>query len=277
MSLAGRLLLFFLGSLAVVLVAFSATLYLLSWSYLHRGLDSKLEKTLIALEAAVHVEPDAMEWKPRERRLSIGLDSGPDQVRWSIQDKTGRSLDHSANWASGPSPPVPKPGSVPEVKDDATVMSDAPGWRLGRRHLRLGDLLRLGKVRPKVDDLDEDEYDELILIAALSPEPVDASLARLAISLAAASVSTWILCAALGGRICRRALAPIAKLAASAREKAAVDDQSNLPTPETGDELEDLGRAFNALLDRRREALERQRRCWGRWARAGGLRWTFGW
>ncbi|WP_165250148.1 sensor histidine kinase [Paludisphaera soli] len=262
MSLATRLLLYFLGTLAVVLLAFSATLYALGRSYLHRGLDDHMRRTLAALEAAVHFEADGLEWKPEERRITMGVDPAIDQVRWAIQDGRGRVVDRSANWESapGPSPPLAVPGTLDGAEGDAAAFSNHPGWRVGRRRLRLAEMLRQDGRRPDPDEPDDGEYDELILIAALAPGPVDAGVARLGLTLAAASASTWLACAALGGRLCRRALAPIARLAAAARAKGDADDQGGLPTPETGDELEELAGAFNALLERRREALERQRR-----------------
>ncbi|AMV38295.1 sensor histidine kinase [Planctomyces sp. SH-PL62] len=267
MSLANRLLMFFLGTLGVVLLGFSATMYALGWSYLHRRVDDHLVKSLTALESSVHVEADGLEWKPEERRITIGLDPSPEQVRWKVQDARGRVLDRSANWEAGPSPPVSEPGALAGAKADVTILEDSPVWRIGRRRLLLATMIRQGRGDqtpiPHDRDPDDDEYDEMILTAALVRAPVDASIARLGVALAVASTSTWLLCAALGGWLCRRALAPIARLAAAAREKAAADDQDGLPTPETGDELEELGRAFNALLERRREALERQRRFTG--------------
>lgn len=261
MSLAGRLLLYFLGAMAVVLLGFSVTMYALGWSYLHTRLDGRLTKTLAALEAAVHVETDALEWKPTERRISIGLDPGPDEMRWAIQDNRGRLIDHSANWESGPKPPLADPKAEISSSHSRATMADAEGWRVAHIRLTLTEMVRPRKATN--EPLDADEYDELILTAGMSTEPVDASITRLGMSLAAASATTWLLCAALGRRLCRRALAPIAELAASARSKAEAGDQDDLPVPETGDELEELGQAFNALLDRRREALERQRRFTG--------------
>lgn len=258
MSLASRLLLFFLGTLAAVLVGFSATMYGLGWSYLHHRLDSRLEKTLAVLEAAVHFEPDGLEWKPRERRINIGVDPGPDEMRWAIRDKAGRMVDRSANWGAGQGEPGPVAAWV-AGRHAHVEYGDAPGWRLARTRMILSEMVHPRKA-PAPGELDADEYDELMLIASLSREPVDASIAWLGMALAAASATTWLLCAAIGRRLCRRALEPIASLAASAREKAEADDEDGLPIPETGDELEELGRAFNALLERRREALERQRR-----------------
>jgi len=262
-SLATRLLLFFLGTLAAVLLAFSATMYALGWSYLHRRMDEHLGRSLTTLEAAIHVEWDGLEWKPEERRITLGVDPAPDQVRWAVMDARGGFVDRSVNWDVGGAPPVEGLGPLSGGEPDVLNLSDAPGWRIARRRLRLSEVVgaRKGAVPPA--DFDEDEYEELVLAAALAREPVDASVTRLGLALATASASTWILCAALGGRLCRRALAPIARLAAAAREKAATDDESGLPAPETGDDLEELGRSFNALLERRREALERQRRFTG--------------
>jgi heavy metal sensor kinase len=99
--------------------------------------------------------------------------------------------------------------------------------------------------------------------AALSLRPVEAALRNLALALAALSTGTWLLAAGLGRRLCRRALAPLTRMSASARQMTAADLGQRLPDPGTGDELEDLGRAFNDLLARVHEAFERQRRFTG--------------
>jgi signal transduction histidine kinase len=49
-------------------------------------------------------------------------------------------------------------------------------------------------------------------------------------------------------------------MASAARSMGAIDLTERLPTPLTGDELAGLGQAFNGLLDRLAEALERERR-----------------
>ena len=52
MTLTARLSAFFLGALAVVLVGFSASLYLLARAYLHREVADRLEAALDTLTAA---------------------------------------------------------------------------------------------------------------------------------------------------------------------------------------------------------------------------------
>ena len=81
MSLSTRLSLFFLAALAVVLLGFSSTLYLLGRSYLNHQLDERLEQALDTLEAAIDIENDGLEWEPEDRRLTLGVESGVEQVR----------------------------------------------------------------------------------------------------------------------------------------------------------------------------------------------------
>lgn len=260
MSLSTRLSLFFLAALAAVLLGFSATLYLLGRSYLWRQLDDRLEKALDTLEAAVDVESGGLEWEPEDRRLTLGLDASIENVRWLVQNESGGLVDCSPNARNGVFPRA-ELDTLPDLPGDATALGDLPGWRIARRHLRLDELLRLGKGHPEDDGPGDDvEYRELVLLAGLSPAPVETSLHRLAVALAGVSTTLWMACAALGRWLCRRALEPVVRMAAAARAMAAADGSDAIPIPSTGDELEDLGRAFNELLAHRHEALERQRK-----------------
>src|SRR5438093_5110916 len=101
MSLTARLSAFFLGAMAVVLLGFSLTLYLLAESYLHGQADARLSAALDALAAVVEAEPDGLEWDPAGRHLTVGRDAGPEQVRWTITDGAGRAVDRSANLGPG--------------------------------------------------------------------------------------------------------------------------------------------------------------------------------
>jgi two-component system OmpR family sensor kinase len=261
MSLSSRLSLFFLAALAAVLLGFSATLYLLGRSYLTEQLDERLEKALDTLEASVDVETGGLEWEPEDRRLTLGIDPGVEHVRWIVLDSHGRPIDRSPNATAAEFPPSAGADPLADLPGDATSMGDAPGWRLARRHLRLEELIRQGKGHPEDDEPDGDtEYPELVLIVGLSPAPVQASLGSLAIALAVVSSGLWLACAGLGRLLCRRALAPINRMATAARGMTATEGPARLPSPGTGDELEDLGRAFNELLGRLHEANDRLKR-----------------
>jgi two-component system, OmpR family, sensor kinase len=89
------------------------------------------------------------------------------------------------------------------------------------------------------------------------------SLQTLAIVLTALSLVLWLSVALLGRWLCRRALTPLTRMAAAARTIHADDLGQRLPNARTGDELEDLGRAFNDLLARLQESFERQQRFTG--------------
>jgi heavy metal sensor kinase len=102
-----------------------------------------------------------------------------------------------------------------------------------------------------------------VLTAGLSLEPVEGTLRTLGLVLGLLSAAVWCTAAVLSRVLCRQALAPVARMAAAARSMGAGDLAERLPVPDAGDELTDLGRAFNGLLDRLQEAFERQRRFTG--------------
>ena len=74
MSLTTRMSAFFLVALAVVLAGFSAALYLLARSYLHRQVEERLAAALETLSAVVELEPDGIDWEPAEHHLTLGQD-----------------------------------------------------------------------------------------------------------------------------------------------------------------------------------------------------------
>jgi signal transduction histidine kinase len=260
MSLATRLSAFFLAALGIVLIVFSASIYIVARSYLDRQLDERLEAALDTLEASVDIEPGGLEWEPDERRITLGVDPGVEQVRWAVLDGQDGPVDRSEN-ASANFPPPGAPLAFSRAPGDASSHGESGEWRLAGRRLRLEELLRAGRGHPEDDLVDDDvEYGRLSLIVGLSPAPLAETLGRLAWYLGAMSAVTWLACAALGRHLARRALAPISRMARSARELDATDPGWSLHDPGTGDELDDLASAFNDLLGRLREAFERQRR-----------------
>ncbi len=80
-----------------------------------------------------------------------------------------------------------------------------------------------------------------------------------------AGLSAVILAAALVAvrRVCRQVLSPVRRMAIAASGIGAEDLARRLPTIEANDELGQLNRAFNGLLDRLQESFERQRRFTG--------------
>ena len=103
----------------------------------------------------------------------------------------------------------------------------------------------------------------LDIVVAAPRWPMQAVLQTLAWTLSAVSLVLWLSVALIGRWLCRCALTPLTRMAAAARKIDADDLGRRLPSAGTGDELEDLGRAFNELLARLHESFERQQRFTG--------------
>ena len=95
MTLTNRLLSFFLTALAVLLLGFSVTLYLLVRSHLSGQLDDRLEATLNTLVAAAEVRVEAVEWEPAERLMTFGTGAAGGEVAWLVTDEQGQVVDRA--------------------------------------------------------------------------------------------------------------------------------------------------------------------------------------
>jgi heavy metal sensor kinase len=244
-TLTTRLSLFLLAALAVVLAAFSAALYGLADRHLHRQLDDRVNGALNALAAGVEVEPGGVEWEPGNRP-QVSESRRNSGVRWSIRAPDGRVLDSTADGATL---------SAFEPDGHPTAYTDADGrrWQVGTR--------RIAPPGPSAaPDPTAKLHSHLTLTAAVPLEPVEATLRSLAGTLAGLSAAVLLVALVASRWVCRRALAPVARMASTARAMGAVDLARRLPVSPAADELGDLGRAFNDLLDRLAAAFERERR-----------------
>jgi two-component system, OmpR family, sensor kinase len=251
MSLVTRVSVAFLVALALALGGFSACLYVLAGLRLRLALDQELEATLDHFV---------------QRRE---VDSG--RVTWAVYDEAGRRLESTP----GAGRPMVLDGRDlrPLAVDVATTIEGPDGqrWRVlarGGRHRGGPPEGRGGEHRPGRRGRDERKggppgFDRPphVIAAWASLEPMEAEIRSLAVALPLISLGLWVLAAAIGRHFARRALAPLALMAESAR--AMPFDDGRLPGPGTGDELEDFARSFNGLLDRLHVALERQRQFTG--------------
>ncbi len=288
MTLVGRTLTGLLGILGVVLLALTAALYLLARSALYHDVDVRLAAALETLGTAAEESPRGFEWEPHERRITLGVDGGAEQVRWIVCDGEGALLTQSENLAG------PEAEAVVEalretnvVESDSETDADAVGaaplettaflavagetWRVHCQ--RFEAWLPNGResnaptsnVDPNGPDSDGDDaprsslHPALVLTAALSVAPVEQTLSQLLLASCGVSAVLWAGSALVGRQLCRRALSPLTGMAAAARAMPATAIDQRLPLPGTGDELEDLAVAFNGLLGRVQEAFERQR------------------
>jgi heavy metal sensor kinase len=244
MSLTTRLSLFFLGTLAAVLIGFSATLYGLARTYLHRQLDDRLEAALNILSASAEVWPDGVEWEGEEHPVSVGTPPGAEPIAWRVCDDRGRVLDSArADIFAG----------------------EAPSWRFLERRVSAERLVTSSEAdtRSSQEHKEVKKYPFLDLTVGLPLDPLVTTLRKLLLLLCGLSALLWLAAVLVGGRLCRRALAPVLRMAEAAGSMNAADPGQRLPAVTTGDELEELNRAFNHLLARLHESFERQRRFTG--------------
>ncbi|HEV3122797.1 MAG TPA: HAMP domain-containing sensor histidine kinase [Isosphaeraceae bacterium] len=263
MRLASRISAFFLATLGAVLVGFSVALYALASNHLHRLIDERLDSALATLAAVAEFGPGGVEWEPDARALGLGRDNGPDQVRWAVCDGRGRLVDRSPNLDPQRLSPVLPAGL------EGGRLTDRRGhpWRAKLRRIKAPVLIassseRLSALVSQRDDEEKSTptHDELVLVAYAPLAPTEATLSSLALALAGLSSVLWLFAAVVGSRLCRRALDPLSRMALAARDTSAAEPGARLPVRNSGDELEDLGHAFNGLLGRLHETLERQRR-----------------
>jgi signal transduction histidine kinase len=249
-TLTTRLSLFFLAALAVVLAGFSATLYLLADAHLHEQIDDRARGALDTLAAAAEVEPGGVEWEPHTRPQVTEPRRGGSSVRWAVRAPGGAVLDATADPAGGSPLPEVDPHWHPFPYTDP----EGRRWQVGCRRIEgLPGPTAAPTPGAKV-------YAHLTLTVAVPLEPVHATLRALAAALGGLSLAVLLVALVASRWVCRRALAPVARMAGAARSMGAADLSGRLPVPPAADELGDLGRAFNDRLDRLAAAFERERR-----------------
>ncbi len=246
MSLATRLTGFFLLAMALVLGAFSVTLYLLARAHFQRDLDERLTIALDTLGPSIGVDSGDVRWKPIGRPAVAGSHPRDDDaVHWAVFDGRGTSLDHCWDLRAEDLAKIlsfsPDAGHI----HDAFTDRDGRRWRLVVR-----------RISPQTAT-------SLILAAGALSGPMEAGLSRVALTLAGLSTLIWLMAALMGHRLCRRALLPVTRMAEAACAMGAADRDQRLPHPGTDGELDALARSFNGLLERLHEALERQRQFTG--------------
>jgi signal transduction histidine kinase len=263
MSLAGRFTFLVLGILGAVLVGLALAVQIGAWIHLDRQVRDRSSAALAVLAAAAEIHPESVEWEPQERLLSLGQEGGPERVRWMVYDDQGHRIDASRNLVD-----AQLPGWTPDpVRSEQVVrLRDRRGraWRVTQRRLAPGALPASQRAALPQDaappEAGSQTHPALILAVFAPLEPMERTLAALGGFLAIVSVGLWLAAALVCRRLSRRALRPLHALTSLARDLDARDPGWRLELPGTGDELDELGCAFNDLLARLRTAYERQRR-----------------
>jgi signal transduction histidine kinase len=260
MRLGTRLTVYYVSSIAVVLAGFSIALFAMASKHLYRQVDERIESALNTLVAAAEIGPEGVTWEPEERSLSFGRRTFEGRFSWRVADERGTRIDGSATGEIDRALAGLGAGSgtrrFASFNDESGV-----GWRAVTR--RLGRPPTDGGTIRSKTEAGEVVHDALILSAGTPLDAVQTILRNLALTLTGLSLGVWTLALVLGRRLCRIALRPLTEMADAAHSIGGDEAGRRLPAPETDDELGELGRSFNALLDRLGESLERQQRFTG--------------
>ena len=250
MTLTTRLSRFFLTTLAVVLVAFSATLYLLADRHLNRQLDDRLESAARTLSAGIEVEPDGVEWEPAGRLLAFGPSSFGNEIRWVVSTDSGHAIDQSTPAESYELLSVSEEAFRTGHRNPRRLDHSGTAWQATRVRLAPETLPPAGVGKGK--------HSALVITVASPLARVRSTLQTLAATLFGLTAAVLAIAFFACRWMCRRALTPVVEMADASRAMGAADLSKRLPVSSSGDELADLGRAFNDLLDRLGEAYTRE-------------------
>lgn len=252
MSLTNRVILYFLITLAIVLLGCSMGFYWVTRAHVERQFDSELQGVLNALVAAAEVEETEVKWQPLEHSIQFDSHDEFGEVYWGVVGDDGLIVEQSrSSRTSVPREELRKwitaadlnGNSIREINDRWAVV----GKQLIAPH-------------PDRENRELDEFDQLTIVAARMTTSRDAVLFRLTLLVTLLPALAWIVAAMLGRWGVRRALRPVIHLANQAQTFSGSDFRSRLQYRETNDELEELGLAFNRLLDRQQVAFEQQQR-----------------
>jgi signal transduction histidine kinase len=255
MTLVNRVSAYFLAALAVVLAVCAATAYVIARGQLVRQFEQELYSALHSLVAAVEVEPEDVNWQPREHTIGLGVGDGPAEIRWLVVGDRDQVVETSRN-ASDRFVRDAKLLAHEATSDiTSSTSSDLRHWQFLSQ--------RLVAPAPQRENRELDEFDELTVVVARSKAQLGANLVRVAALTAMLPLGGWLVAAAVGRAFVRRALEPVVTMAGEARELSGIDFNRRLAVAPSGDELADLGAAFNTALDRLERAYDAQRRFTG--------------
>jgi len=182
-----------------------------------------------------------------------------ERTLWLVRDANRRVVDGTEPDPGGLSAALLLP-TERESAEELTWRNQS--WLVRQQWIRPGDVPGAPRAQAP-NPADPHRFPSLVLTAAVSIEPNQATLRRLALALGGLSVVVWLIAAFVGRSVCRRGLGPVSRMAAAARDMSASDLTDRLPRVANGDELDDLSQSFNGLLDRLQESFERQRRFTG--------------
>ena len=180
------------------------------------------------------------------------------RLAWGVFEPDGRRLDGSC--AAAPALFAAVDSNKTDVRSRETVTWQNENWQIAHKLIKAD----VPTDSPAAPDQEPPEhlllpsYSALVLAAGIAIDPIFKPLGTLAAALVGVSLAIWCIAAVTGQWLCKKALAPLTTMAQTARSITAADLHQRLPSAHTGDELEDLGQAFNDLLSRLEISFERK-------------------
>lgn len=230
-----RLTLWYVALLALILLAFSAFLYL----SLSRTLHDEVDRAL-ALEAQ-HVR-STLDIRDGVVRLGDVTDGPTSGTIVTLSDPAGRPLSANATPLALLPLAVSAGGGSGEGQQLVTVLRQGEEWRVLSQPIVDG-----GQV-------------VAVLQVARSEQSVEVALDRLLLLMGLAIPLTLVLAVAGGLFLASRALGPIDRITRTAARIGAEDLSRRLALPASPDEIGRLAATFDRMLNRLEEAFARQRR-----------------
>jgi signal transduction histidine kinase len=258
-TLTARVSVFFLATLALVLVSFSTALFFLVRGYVRQQTSEHLEAAVNTLVAEAEVWASAVEWEREAWYRNLASAAPGHDVVWLVRDAHGLVVDRSRK--AGTEEFLTEVASTLHAANRSMMRLDWQGesWQCSQRFVPP----QFSAKSLPATAAHKQKHGGLWITAAVSLEPMIATMGRLAEILAGLSLGIWLLALFAGRFMCRRALRPVRRMAAAAREMDVEDLERRVPLSPSGDELEDLSRAINNLLDRLQESFQRQKRFTG--------------
>jgi two-component system, OmpR family, sensor kinase len=241
----GRLTLWYVSALALILVVFGIAVYVMLSRALHRRVDEALRSTLeISITSLTHDTQEGQSSQSAAQSTAAEL-SHPQQAMMIFDDVGGLLAEHP--YEGDLHIRLPDLGSIPA--DDVYLYTVA-GEGAATDHHRLA--VRRVRIPPA--------NTPYIILASQPLKAVEDEMESLREILYFATPAVLLLAGLGGWFLARQGLAPVTAMARSAQQIRAGSRDRQLPVANPRDELGQLATTFNELLTRLNAAFDEQRR-----------------
>src|SRR5258705_1064310 len=244
-SVRARLTLWYVGVLALVLVAFSISVYAVVTAILYNSLDTELGATMDETSLSLVHEIDLDKSEERTAAASI-LDEhiAPRQAAAIFDSNRNLVAEDTASGATHVS--LPSIDLLPAIGAELYTLPGTQQNKVGQRRIVVGRIHTASK--------------SYILVISQPLDVVQRQLRMLRLILIFVVLVTLAMAGFGGWFLARRSLAPVVQMTERARRISAENLDQRLPVANPHDELGRLAATFNELLTRLDDAFEQQHR-----------------